>query len=83
MSNQLLTSQVITYETLSVLKNDLRIVKNFWRDGDKEFGKKGGKISLLAKQRNQKALQQKLVRKKQRKSCHLQKKVQKKKCCKH
>jgi hypothetical protein len=44
MSNQLLTSQVITYETLSVLKNDLRIVKNFWRDGDKEFGKKGDKI---------------------------------------
>lgn len=44
MSNQLLTNQVLSFETLMVLKNNLKIIKNFYRDADSEFGKKGGKI---------------------------------------
>lgn len=44
MSNQLLTNQVLSRETLMVLKNDLVILPHFYRDADSEFGKKGGKI---------------------------------------
>lgn len=44
MSNQLLTNQVISFETLMGLKNNLKILRNFSRDYDTEFGKKGGKI---------------------------------------
>lgn len=44
MSNQLLTNQVLSFETLMVLKNNLKILRNFYRDADSEFGKKGGKI---------------------------------------
>ena len=44
MSNQLLTNQVLSFETLMVLKNNLKILNHFYRDADAEFGKKGGKI---------------------------------------
>lgn len=44
MANQLLTRQEITRESLMVLENELHVVKNFYRDLDQEFGKKGGKI---------------------------------------
>jgi hypothetical protein len=44
MGNQLLTRQEITFESLDVLKNNLKIVPNVYRDLDQEFGKKGGKI---------------------------------------
>ena len=44
MANQLLTRQEITRESLMVLENNLKILPNFYRDLDVEFGKKGGKI---------------------------------------
>jgi hypothetical protein len=44
MANQLLTRQEITWDSLEILENRLVIVPNFYRDLDKEFGKKGGKI---------------------------------------
>jgi hypothetical protein len=44
MGNQLLTRQEITREHLMVLENNVKILPNFYRDLDVEFGKKGGKI---------------------------------------
>lgn len=44
MANQLLTRQEITWDSLEILENNTVIVPNFYRDLDKEFGKKGGKI---------------------------------------
>jgi hypothetical protein len=44
MANQLLTRQEITWDSLEILENNLVILPNFYRDLDKEFGKKGGKI---------------------------------------
>lgn len=44
MANQLLTRQEITWDSLEILENNLVAVPNFYRDLDKEFGKKGGKI---------------------------------------
>lgn len=44
MANQLLTVQELTFEPLDVLANNTKIVPNFYRDNDKEFGKKGHKI---------------------------------------
>jgi hypothetical protein len=44
MANQLLTKQEITYDSLDILENETVIVGNLYRDLDKEFGKKGGKI---------------------------------------
>lgn len=44
MANQLLTRQEITREMLMVLENNTKVITNFHRDYDQEFGKKGGKI---------------------------------------
>ena len=44
MANQILTRQEITWDYLEILENNLVVVPNFYRDLDKEFGKKGGKI---------------------------------------
>lgn len=44
MSNQLLTRQEITWESLDILENELHVLPNFYRDLEQEFGKKGGKI---------------------------------------
>lgn len=44
MANQLLVDQVVTYETLAVLKNNLKILSNVHRDYSKDFGKPGAKI---------------------------------------
>ena len=44
MANQLLTRQEITRKVLFPLVNRLKIVRNFTRDYDQEFGKKGAKI---------------------------------------
>lgn len=44
MANQLLTRQEITREKLMVLENNTRVLPNFYRDLDQEFGRKGGKI---------------------------------------
>ena len=44
MANQLLTRQEITREHLMILENNLKVLPNFYRDLDVEFGKKGGKI---------------------------------------
>ena len=44
MANQLLTRQEITRDTLEVLENNLKVLPNFYRDFETEFGKKGGKI---------------------------------------
>lgn len=43
-SNQLLTNQEITYESLDILTNRVCVIANFHRDLEKEFGKKGNKI---------------------------------------
>lgn len=43
MSNQLLTNQVLTYETLMILQNNLQVVNGFTSYSE-EFGKKGNKI---------------------------------------
>lgn len=44
MANQLLTRQEITWDSLEILENRMVILPGFYRDLDKEFGKKGGKI---------------------------------------
>lgn len=44
MANQLLTRQEITFESLDILDNRCCIIPNVYRDPEKEFGKKGGKI---------------------------------------
>lgn len=44
MANQLLTRQEITRAPLMTLENELRVLRQFYRDLDVEFGKKGGKI---------------------------------------
>ena len=44
MANQLLTRQEITNYGLMVLKNNLVVIPNMYRDLDKEFGNEGGKI---------------------------------------
>lgn len=44
MAIQSLTRQEITRETLMVLENNCKVLPNFYRDFEVEFGKKGGKI---------------------------------------
>lgn len=44
MSNQLLTTQAISYESLMILENNLAIAKRFYTEQNSEFGKKGEKI---------------------------------------
>lgn len=51
MANALLTSQVLTFEPLMILENELHLVPNFYRDADKEFGKNGNKIGDTLLQR--------------------------------
>ncbi len=44
MANQTLYRQEITFATLEVLENNTKILPNFYRDLEQEFGKKGAKI---------------------------------------
>lgn len=44
MANQTLTNQEITFESLDILDNRICVISQFYRDLEKEFGKKGGKI---------------------------------------
>jgi hypothetical protein len=44
VSNQLLTTQAISFEALMMLENDLVIAKRFYTEQNDKFGKKGDKI---------------------------------------
>lgn len=51
MANQLLTSQVITFDSLMILENDLVVIPAMWSGLDDEFGKEGNKIGDTVYQR--------------------------------